>query len=89
MNKPVTFNEALLDAKGDDDLMPTIEKGLRDVQNAVDNIETDLADSDSVLSMGDPVGTITAYGKDLISAAQALEQYEPYLEHYDALREHF
>lgn len=89
MSNRVTFDEALLDAKGDDDLMPTIEKGLRDVQYAVDNIETELSGTDTVLSMGDPVGTITAYGKDLISAAQALEQYEPYLEHYDALREHF
>ena len=88
-SKRIDFDEALLDAKGDDDLMPTIEKGLQSVQRAVENIETELTGTDAVLSMGDPVGTISAYGQDLLSAAQILEEYEPYLEHYDALREHF
>lgn len=89
MSNRVTFDEALLDAKGDEDLMPTIERGLQEVQDAVGHIEGELTGKDAVLSNGDPVGLIHGLAQDLTSAAKTLDEYEPYLEHYQRLREHF
>lgn len=85
----ITFEEALRDAQYSDELMPAIAQGLDEVQQRVTELYEDFGSENAIVGHPSPASAISESIRYIERANQLLEEYEPYIEHYPQLREHF
>lgn len=84
----LSFEQALEDARQDDDVIPTIESALAKLRRFNEDAPADM-DADTILDAEDPVDVCNHYVKELKAVVYELEMYEDHLPHYKQLKEHF
>lgn len=86
MTRPISFEEALEDAKSDPDMMDTIASALSEVKNVAEDISIDLTDETVLLET--PVKELREYVTKLGRALDNLDDYGDSKQYYKQLQEH-
>ena len=83
----ISFEQALNDAQQDPEIMDAIEFALEDIEQRVNELHEDFGTVDAILRHGSL--RLNKSIRYVQIPNELLEEYSPYLEHYQRLREHF